>query len=53
MDEHAMYLREQAAKYRKLAEERKYSADHHEELLELADACEHVAAQIEDRSPSG
>jgi hypothetical protein len=53
MDEHAMYLREQAAKYRKLAEKRKDSTAHHEELRELADACEHAAAQIEDRSPSG
>jgi hypothetical protein len=52
MDEHAAYMREQAAKYRKLAEERKNSAAH-EELLELADTCEHVAAQIEDQSPSG
>jgi hypothetical protein len=52
MDEHAAYLREEAAKYRKLAEERKNSTAH-DELLELADACEHIAAHIEDRSPSG
>lgn len=48
----ADYLREEAAKYRQLAE----TADDpvlKEELLELAATCEEVANNIEDRTPGG
>jgi len=46
------YLRDEARKYRKLAEE----ADGpliKQELLELADICEKVANNIEDRMTAG
>jgi hypothetical protein len=48
----ADYLREEAAKYRQLAE----TADDpvlKEELLDLAATCEEVANNIEDRTPGG
>jgi hypothetical protein len=46
------YLREEAAKYRKLADE---AADPliKQEFLELAEVCEEVADKIEDRRASG
>jgi hypothetical protein len=54
--EHGMdyddYLREEAAKYRKMAEQ---SADEFikKELLDLARVCEEVANSIEDRLTGG
>jgi hypothetical protein len=48
----ADYLREEAAKYRQLAE----TADDpvlKEELLDLAATCEEVANNIEDSTPGG
>ena len=46
------YLREEAVKYRKLAE--KAASDLvKKELLELADVCEEVANNIEDRMTAG
>ena len=50
--EYAAYLRELAAQYRELAEKRRNSPTQRE-LLDLADTCEEVACQIEDRSPAG
>jgi hypothetical protein len=50
--EYAAYLRDLAAQYRELAEKRRSPPTQYE-LLELADTCEEVAAQIEDRSPAG
>jgi hypothetical protein len=50
--DYADYLREQAAKYRQLAE----AADHpfiKQEFLDLAAVCEEVANTIEDRLTSG
>jgi hypothetical protein len=46
------YLRDEAAKYRKLAEQ---AADElvKKELLELAAVCEEVANTIEDRMTAG
>jgi len=46
------YLREQAAKYRELAEKAKDNFER-KELLELADVCEEVADKIDDRRASG
>jgi hypothetical protein len=46
------YLRDEAAKYRKLAETAE-DAFVKEELLELAATCEDVANNIEDRKPGG
>ena len=47
------YLRDEARKYRKMAEE----ADDHplitQELLQLADICDKVANNIEDRLTAG
>jgi len=51
MDE-ATYMREQAARFRELADELKDPVAR-EELLDLADTCEHVAATIEDRAAAG
>ena len=45
------YLREQAAKYRQLAETAGTSVK--EEFLELAAVCEEVANEIDDRRTSG
>jgi hypothetical protein len=47
----ADYLREEAAKYRKLAE----TADPvvKEELLDLAATCEELGNNLEDRAPGG
>jgi len=52
MQHYSDYLREQAAKYRKLAE----TAEEpfvKEEFLELAAICEEVANNIDDRRASG
>ena len=46
------YLRQQAAAYRQLAEKAK-DAVVKKELLDLADVCEEVANNIEDRLTSG
>ena len=46
------YLRQQAAMYRQLAERAENSIVK-QELLELADICEEVANNIEDRLTSG
>jgi len=46
------YLREQAAKYRRLAETAE-DASRKQELLELAAVCEEVANEIDDRRASG
>jgi hypothetical protein len=46
------YFRQQAATYRKLAEKTE-DAFVKEELLDLADACEEVANNIEDRHTGG
>ena len=46
------YLRQQAAMYRQLAEKTK-DAVVKKELLDLADVCEEVANNIEDRLTSG
>ena len=52
MDFYVTYLRDQAAQYTKLADgaDDPVTAD---ELRELARICQQVAADIEDRSPSG
>ena len=50
--EYAAYLREQADKYRELAEEAE-DRGIRRELLDLAAVCEHVAAAIEDRAAAG
>jgi hypothetical protein len=46
------YLREQAAKYRQLAEAAEHTSVK-EEFLELAAVCEEVANEIDDRRTSG
>ena len=46
------YLREQAAKYRQLAETAE-DPSVKREILELAAACEEVANEIDDRRTSG
>jgi hypothetical protein len=46
------YLREQAVKYRELAEKAEDSFVK-QEFLELADVCEEVANNIDDRRASG
>jgi hypothetical protein len=46
------YLREQAAKYRQLAEAAEDTSVK-EEFLELAAVCEEVANKIDDRRTSG
>jgi rubrerythrin len=46
------YLREQAARYRQLAETAE-DASVKQELLELAAVCEEVANEIDDRRSSG
>ena len=50
--EYADYLRQQAERYRQLADEAAAPALQ-SELLELAAICERVAAEIEDRAPAG
>jgi hypothetical protein len=54
--EYAAYMREQAEKFRKLAERvagNSGDSTTHHELLELAETCEHVAAHIEEQSTGG
>jgi hypothetical protein len=46
------YLRDQAAKYRELAEKAE-DPFIKQELLELAEVCEEVANKIDDRRASG
>jgi hypothetical protein len=46
------YLRDQATKYRELAEKAN-DAFEKQELLELAEICEEVADKIDDRRASG
>jgi hypothetical protein len=46
------YLRDQAVKYRALAEDAE-DASARDELLELADVCEEVANAIEDGQTAG
>jgi hypothetical protein len=46
------YLRDQATKYRKLAEEAE-DGFIKQEFIELADICEEVANDIDDRRASG
>jgi hypothetical protein len=46
------YLREQAVKYRELAEQSE-DAFVKQELIELATVCEEVADKIDDRRASG
>ena len=46
------YLRDEAAKYRELAEQA-YDPVIKDELLELASVCEEVANNIEDHLPGG
>jgi hypothetical protein len=46
------YLRDEAAKYRKLADQT-VTELLKKELLELADVCEEVANRIEDRMTAG
>jgi hypothetical protein len=48
----ADYLRDEAAKYRQLAETAK-DLSIKQELLDLAAVCEEVANNIEDRAPGG
>jgi hypothetical protein len=48
----ADYLRDEAAKYRQLAETAEDPLDK-QELLDLAEMCEEVANNIEDRMPGG
>jgi hypothetical protein len=49
---HSDYLREQAAKYRQLAEAAE-DAIVKQEFLELAAVCDEVANEIDDRRASG
>jgi hypothetical protein len=52
MQHNSDYYREQAAKYRELAEKAQ-EADVKQEYLELAAACEEVADKIDDCRASG
>jgi hypothetical protein len=52
MDQYVAYLREQAGKYRELAASMT-DADSRRELLELAQTCDQVANNIEDRAAGG
>jgi hypothetical protein len=52
MFEHSDFLRDQAIKYRKLAEKDK-DVLAIKEFLELADICEEVANDMDDRRVSG
>ena len=51
--EHVAYLRQQANRYRELAEAAPPGTGASAELAELAATCERVAAEIEDRVPGG
>jgi hypothetical protein len=50
--EYAAYLREQAEKYRELADTAE-DRGVRREMLDLASVCEQVAASIEDRAAAG
>jgi len=52
MQHYSDYLREQAAKHRRLAEAAE-DASRKKEFLELAAVCEEVANEIDDRRASG
>ena len=52
MQHYSDYLREEAAKYRRLAETAE-DASRKQEFLELAFVCEEVANEIDDRRASG
>ncbi len=52
MQDYSDYLREEAAKYRELAEKAE-DAFVKKEFLELADICEEVANDMDDRRVSG
>jgi hypothetical protein len=52
MFHHSDYLREQAVKYRELAEKAEDPLIK-QEFLELAEVCEEVANNIDDRRASG
>jgi hypothetical protein len=52
MFHHSDYLREQATKYRELAEKAEDPLIK-QEFLELAEVCEEVANNIDDRRASG
>jgi hypothetical protein len=52
MQHNSDFYREEAAKYRELAEMAKDAATK-QELLELAEACEGIADQIDDLRSSG
>jgi hypothetical protein len=52
MQHYSDYLREQAAKYREMAEAAQDEFVK-KEFLELADVCEEVANNIDDRRASG
>jgi hypothetical protein len=52
MYEHSDYLREQVAKYLELAKKQENSL-RKQELLQLAEICEEVANDMDDRRVSG
>ncbi len=52
MDQYVAYLREQAAKYRELAQTIA-DVEGRRELLDLATTCDQVANNIEDRAAGG
>jgi hypothetical protein len=52
VQQYSDYLREQAGKYRELAEKAE-DPQIKRELLELAEICEEVASNIDDRRASG
>jgi hypothetical protein len=52
MNHYSDYLREQAAKYRELAEKAEEPGIK-QEFFELAEVCEEVANKIDDRRASG
>lgn len=52
MHHHSDYLREEASKYRELAE-KAANPSVKQEFLELAEICEEVANNIDDRRASG
>jgi hypothetical protein len=52
MQEYSDYLRDEAAKYRELAE-RDHDTRAKREFLELANICEEVANDMDDRRVSG
>jgi hypothetical protein len=53
MYEHSDYLREQAAKYLELAKKEEVNSFAKREFLQLAEICEEVANDMDDRRVSG